>query len=244
MNLLQLLKKLTLCALIITPLSAQVITIADQNGNTTIVSLISRQGDKALVKRMSDGKEFAISPDQLSESSKKELLTHLKKLAEQYPELEIDVVVSKRRNDRGYSAEKMVVSSKVTVTNKDYKIECPPSKLTIVFIGEDLAHNGFYKVLSKQSTDITPTHKGSEFETEAFYIEYYDDNYYSYNHGHKYVGYLAIITDNKGNVIEEKTVLSAMKKALEENANLAKNFLKYKKEDKLNQLMEKSKNAP
>lgn len=222
-------------------IQGEVITLEDKKGNTIIVSPIKKQGDKIIVERMSDGKEFAISPNMLNPESQEILAKSAKQLEEAYPPLEINVVIGKKRSNRSNYEEMMKVTAKVTVTNKDFKLLCPPCKGAIVFIGKDLKTKEFYQILSNQKFNMTPTSKGTEFSSDPFINTYYD-NGWSYEHGYKYEGYLVIITDMKDNILATKTLHSGIKKALDADADLVNQFSKYKKDAILTKLMKVTEN--
>ena len=208
-----------------------------------VVILLERQGDKVSVKRVKDGKTFLISPDTLSDKSAKILKEKAKELKEAIPPLEIDVVIGKRRKqyDESYYMKAMNITSKIKVTNKSNKIECPPCQGNIVFIGQDQRRTSLYCVLSNQYFKITPTTRGASYETKPFTVVYDSDNKGSGNiGGYKYVGYLVVLRDKDDKVIATKTTYSMIKKALENKVNAAENLIKYKKETLIDKNLEKS----
>lgn len=218
--------------LVVNSAFAEVITLEDKKGNMIIVSPLKKQGDKVIVKRMSDGKEFTLSSDMLNEESQKVLKKSAKNLQEAYPKLEITAIIGKRSTNRSDYNSDVTTTAKVTVINKEYKLPCPPCKATVVFIGKDLQSKIFYEILSSQTFDITPSRTGAIFNTEPFINTYDDDG--DYSHGSKYIGYLIAITDTSGNIVEKKTLSSFIQKAMEEDSTLAKKLITYKKGDDLN----------
>jgi len=75
-----------------------VVTLTSKNGKNLVVTLVAKQGDKVLVRRASDSKEFAVSLDTLNEESQQNVMDKMKSLKDAYPPLELDVVLGKRRN--------------------------------------------------------------------------------------------------------------------------------------------------
>lgn len=202
----------------------EVMTIKSKNGDELIVTLLAKQGDKILIRRAKDKKEFAISPDSLSEESKKKILAKLESLDVSYPPLDSVISVSKRRrhdNDSHYM-KAMTISAKVTVTNEDHKIPCPTCKANIIFLGQDQKYTKKFMVLSNQQVDITPTEHGYTFTSEPFITKYDSDNKGEGNiGGYKYVGYLLVVSSEDGKVLHTKTVYPRIKKALEMSATKA-----------------------
>ena len=212
---------ISLCTFSLAPLAtAEVLTLESKNGQKIIVTLLSRQGDKVLIRRSSDNKEFAISPDSLSPTSAELLRTKMNSLKAAYPPIETVVSISKKRRGASYSHD-MEVKAKVTVTNQNYKIPCPPSTVNIILITQNQSNKSQFRILSNQVFDITPTPEGVSKTTSPV------TTHGSYSYGYKYVGYLIVIKDKDKKVIQTKTLYSGIKKALETNVDIANTLSNY-----------------
>ena len=231
----------SLCLLPVT--SAEVMSVESKNGKTMVVSLVSRQGEKIVIKRVKDGKEFTISPDSLSEKSKKMVLSKMKTLKVAYPPLEAAVTIGKRRKpDNGSSYMKeMTITSKVTLSNQDRKVPCPACTMNIIFIGQDQRDTDKLEVLSNQKFKVTPTPEGSLIVGAPFITSYDSDNKGDGNiGGYKYVGYLVVVSSSDNKVIYTKTTSPLVKKALEMNVSAAASIKSYPKSTRLDKNMKKS----
>jgi len=225
-------------------LNAEVVTIESKSGKTMIVSLVSKQGDKVVIKRASDNKEFTISPDSLSDESKKLLLEKMKTLKEAYPPLEASVTIGKRRkaDNDSYYMKKMTITSKVTLENTDRDIPCPTCTMNIIFIGQSQKNTDEYLVLSNQAFEVKPTLKGITKETAPFATSYDSDNKGEGNiGGYKYIGYLVVVTGSDKEIILTKTISSVIKKALEIDASTAERIKSFPQNTKIGKDMKKAK---
>lgn len=208
------------------------------------VTLVGPEGDKVMIKRVKDGKKFTISLDSLSQKSKDEVVAMLAELKNSYPPIESSVVIGKRRKHENGSSymKKMVITGKITLTNKDRNHICPPCKASLVFIGQDQKDEDRFKVLSNQQLDITPTPKGASVETTAFVTSYDSDNKGAGNiGGFKYVGYLLVVFDQEGKILFTKTLYSKLREAMKHDVTFAKNMTTYKEELILNEAMKAEK---
>lgn len=204
---------------------SDVFTVKDQKGRSMIITLVSKKGDKFVIRRVKDNTEFTISASSLDEDSQKVLLEEAKNIPVSYPKLELDVVIGKRRKpDRGsYYLKVMEVSSKVTITNKELGTVCPSCDCALVLFGQDQRDDEVFQVLANQKFTLIPTGEGAVFNIKPFETSYDSDNKgYGNFGGFKYVGYLLIVRDLDQNVIGTKTVYSKLKKASTDPAFLKK----------------------
>jgi len=219
---------ITLLYLLYTAIAAaEDVSLESKEGKVMVVSLISRQGDKVLIKRKSDNKKFTISPDSLSEKSKKIILEKMKTLKVDYPKLEALVIINKRRKGDDVSLftkelKRSTITSKITLKKIDSHIPCPTCTMNIVFLGESQRLPDNYMILSNQAFQVTPTDKGIITKTTPFSTSYDKDKEGVGNiGGYKYVGYLLIITNAEKEIIYTKTNSSVFKKALKLDASAA-----------------------
>jgi len=208
---------------------AEVMTIELKQGRTEMVDVLGLEGDKVKVKWLKDGRTLSFPLSKLSAESQKDVLKKIKNSTSSYPPVEAVVSIGKRRTSESSSYMKtMSVTSKVTVTNEDHKVTCPPCKCNMLFIGQSQRYTDRYVVLSNQAFEIKPTDRGAVFESEPFVTSYDSDNRGAGNSGgYKYVGYLVIIADKKTQVIYSKTIYPALRKAISVNADLVAKMREY-----------------
>ena len=215
---------------LVAPAFAEVVTLTSKNGKNLVVTLVAKQGDKVLVRRASDSKEFAVSLDTLNEESQQNVMDKMKSLKDAYPPLELDVVLGKRRNrvSGSYYMKDMEITAKVTVTNKDHRIPCPECSADIIFIGQDQKDPDLYKVMSTQRRGVKPTEKGAVFDSTPFVTRYDSDNK-GYNNvgGYKYVGYVLVVSDQDGKVLHTKATSGFIKKALDSSVTKVTDLMSY-----------------
>jgi hypothetical protein len=204
---------------------------------------VGKEGDKVVIRRVDNGKEYTISPDSLSEGSQKLIQDQAKNLKAVYPPLEADVVIGTRRKPSNGSSymRNMEVSAKVTLTNTKVNVDCPPCTGTLLFVGQDQSFDKDFKILSSQKFEMKPTKEGTLFLAESFSTIYDSDNKGEGNlGGFKYEGYLLVVRDQDGTVILTKTVYSKMKNALENDVSLVEVLCKLPTGTQLNESMKKN----
>lgn len=196
---------------------SDVFTVTDKKGRAMAITLVSKKGEKFVIRRVKDNVEFTITASSLDEASQKVLLKEAADLPVSYPKLDLDVTIGKRRKpDNGsYYMRVMEVSSKVTLTNMERDNPSPPCDCALVLFGQDQRNEEVFQVLSNQKFKLTPSGEGAVFNIKPFNTRYDSDNKgYGNIGGFKYVGYLLIVRDLEKNVIATKTVYSKIKKAL------------------------------
>jgi len=230
MKLNQIATLMALSILMMASCMAEVITIEDSKGRSMMVDLLAGNDQSVKIKRLKDGKVFSMPFSSLSAKSQKEIKKKLKTLKPEYPPLEVDVVMGKRRKKENdsYYMKAMTITAKVTVTNKDRKMPCPPCHGNIIFVGESQKYKDRFLILSSQTFELVPTDRGTEFVSESFVTTYDSDNKGSGNiGGYKYEGYLLVVSDDEGRVLLTKTLFPAIKKAMATQANFVSKFSKY-----------------
>ena len=223
--------------------SAEVMTIELKKGRSELVDVLELNGDKIKVKWLKDGRVLSFPLSRLSDDSQKEVLKKIKKSTSSYPPVEAEVSVGKRRKSGSSSyMTSMTITSKVTVTNEDRNVTCPPCKCNIIFVGQSQRNTSKYVVLSNQAFTIEPTNRGALFESEPFVTTYDSDNRGVGNSGgYKYVGYLVVVADKKKHVLFSKTIYPALKKAIAKDSQLVAGMTKYETGTYMNKSMIKPK---
>ena len=75
---------------------AEVVTLTSKDGKSLVVTLVAKQGDKVLVKRASDNKEFALSLDTLNAESRQNVTDKMKSLKDVYPSFGVGRSIRKK----------------------------------------------------------------------------------------------------------------------------------------------------
>lgn len=217
--------------------------LEDLKGRQMEITVLRKEGEKIVIERVDNGKEYKISPDSLSESSQAELLEIVKNLKPAYPPINADVVIGTRRKDHNGSSymRKMDVSAKVTLTNEKANVDSPPCKGEMVFLGQNQKFDREFQILSNQKFTLTPTKDGTVFEAKPFATTYDSDNKGDGNiGGFKYEGYLLVVRDMEDKVLFTKTVYSKIKKALELDVSFADELSKLPTGTLLNDSLKKN----
>lgn len=213
---------------------AEDLILINKNGQSIEASVTGQNEGKITIKRSKDGKEFTIPLDSLNEDSQKKVQKELKRLATSYPPIKVDVVIGKRRQDyEGSDYRKLMeITSKTTLTNTDLNRSSPPCMGNILILGQDQRSDYKYKILSNQEFNLTPGHRGVDFEAKPVRTVYDSDNKgYGNIGGYKYVGYIIIITDEKEKeIIHYDSNYSKAKKAMEMSSKLITEIREYSAE--------------
>jgi len=195
-----------------TSVEAEPIVLEDLKGRTMEVTVLRKDGQKVVIERVDNGKEYAISPDSLNENSKVSLLNEVKNLKPAYPPIEADVVIGTRRKEHNGSSymSRMEVSAKVTLKNKKMNVDCPPCKGELILIGQSQSFAKDFQVLSSQTFQVTPTREGT-----------------------------VVVRDLEGKVLLTKTVYAKLKKAMELDVSFVDEFSKLPKGTTLSDSMKR-----
>lgn len=207
--------------------------LINKDGQSLEASVVSQQGDTITIRRSKDRKEFTIPLDSLNESSQEKVKKELKRLAESFPELGVDVVIGKRRQDyQGSDYRKLMeITTKTTVTNKNLNRDSPACDGNIIILGQDQRNDYKFKVLSNQTFSLTPTNQGAVFEAKPVFTVYDSDNKgYGNIGGYKYVGYIIILADKKDAIIHFDSNYSTAKKLMDLNIKLVEDIRGYSSE--------------
>ncbi|MGE9268774.1 MAG: hypothetical protein ACQKBY_11825 [Verrucomicrobiales bacterium] len=219
-------------ALLALPLSAAgpVLTISNKAGKSLVVELLELKDEGVRVRLVENKAKYDIPFDQLSPESVEALKEKGANLPAVYPELELDVVVKKRRKDLGssYYMKAMTVGGTVKVENRSQRRDCPPSFARLVFVGQDQRTPEKFTVLAVRDLELAPK-AGQVFEqkVEDFETQYDSDNKGQGNiGGYKYFGYLLLVHDGEGRIVEHKTVSGVIAKAVSDNQGVLGSMLK------------------
>jgi len=162
----------------------------DKKGNEIEAELMSMQAGKVFLKT-SKGKTLRISKKSLCEADQKFLATAIP------PKVKIDFKKSQDRRSDGYY---VYMTGEITITKKSSPTYSGKLKATLIMIGKYENKTAFL-ILDKVSKTFT-FNDSKIFVLEGNLFKMYNSYYYD---GQKYIGYIALITDADGKLVEVKS---------------------------------------
>jgi len=162
----------------------------DKKGNEIEAELMSMQAGKVFLKK-SNGKTLRISKKSLCEADQEFLATKIP------PKVKINFSKNQdRRSDDYY----VYMTGKIIITKKSAPTYSGTLKATLIMIGKYENRTSFI-VLDKVSNTFTFTNSKT-FTLEGNLFKMYNSYYHD---GQKYIGYIALITDADGKLVEVKS---------------------------------------
>jgi len=163
----------------------------DKKGHEIEAELMSMQAGKVFLKR-SNGKTLRISKKSLSEADQEFLATKIP------PKVKIDFKKSQDRRSDGYD---VYMTGKIIITKKSAPTYSGTLTATLIMIGK-YENRAAFIILDKASNTFTFTNSKT-FVLKGKLFRMYNSYYSSY--GQKYMGYIALITDADGKLVEVKS---------------------------------------
>lgn len=214
--------------------------VSDTNGRDISIDLLQVDGNKVTFSVKGKKGEFELNLDRFDEASQKSILEAAKTLKPRYPELDIDVVIGKRR-DKGTSSYMVTqeVSSKVQIENTSLKLPMPKTTARIIFIGRGRKTGDFYKVLAAEEFQVSiKPGKDFEFEPKGFVTRYDSDNRGTGNiGGYQYDSYILALLDEDGRVINHKTSDPSIRALIENHTIMVSKVVAFPVNTLLNEAM-------
>ena len=207
---------------------AESISVKDKQGRSMDIELISVTNDRVKFNRISDGKTFEVPLSSFDADSTTKIQSKKSALGDAHPTYEIDVVVDKRRKkkDGSWYLVEQTIAGKVNLKNPVINGTAPAGKARVLYFGEETRTGGRYSVLSTEDYDFQI--KGGDTHTHELspYVTTYDsDNKGAGNIGGlQYEGYLLLIMDAKGNVIQFQTTCGKLHQLLTEKPDFKAKF--------------------
>lgn len=192
------------------------------------IELISVTSDRVKFNRVSDGKTFEVPLSSFDADSTARIQAKKSALGEVHPTYEINVVIDKRRKkkDGSWYLVEQTIAGKVDLKNPVINGTAPAGKARVLYFGEEQRTGGRYSVLSTENYDFQI--KGGDTHTHELspYVTTYDsDNKGSGNIGGlQYEGYLLLIMDSKGNVVQFQTTCAKLNQLLIEKPDYKAKF--------------------
>ena len=130
-----------------------------------------------------------------------------KDLAPRLPKLDIEVVVSKKKDKEGWYMVNQTVSARVKMKNLSTRIAFPKSTIHLTYFGRDRRNAENYKIMERKSFECElAIGAQTEEAVDGFKTRYDSDNKgYGNVGGYEYDSYLLVITDADGKVIDART---------------------------------------
>lgn len=197
--------------------AGDVMTVKDKNGRSMEIELLSVSGDRVSFNRVSDGKKFdlplstfdAASAESMSAKKPSATAGGASATAAAHPAYGIDVSIEKRRKKSGGSDYMVAqtVSARVKLKNPDANQDAPPVKVRVVYIGQDRETGKYFSALAvKEYAATIKAGQTDDRELDAVTTTYDSDNKGDGNiGGHQYDGYLLLVMDDKGTVLQTQS---------------------------------------
>jgi len=184
-----------------------VLTVKDKTGRSMEIEVLGVSSDKVSFNRKSDGKRFDLALSTFDADSVSQITAKKSELGAVHPNYGVDVSVEKRRKKKGNSdyIVEQTVAAKVTIKNPNPNTPAPPASIRMIFFGEDRGVGKEHSVLAVREYKIQLGAGLSDVrEVDSFKTSYDSDNKGIDNGGgDQYEGYLLMLSDDKGNIIQQ-----------------------------------------
>lgn len=235
-----------LAALLQLPLLAgPVVEVRNADGKALKIELIALEGGSVVFNTTGkEIKEHTLPIAKFDAASQEKLREEAKDLPPRLPKIDIEVVISNKRDKDGYYMINQSVASKVKIRNLTTRIDYPASKGHVIYFGQDRRNDGFFKVMANEHFEFSvPANKIFETDVLGFKTSYDSDNKgYGNVGGYQYESYVLVLTDVEGNVIGTKTTDGSLRSAIEKDLSKAKRLIDMKPNEILNKDLETMKN--
>jgi hypothetical protein len=190
-------------------LAGPVFDVRSSDGKALKIELFEVSGENVTFGTVGEkgGKEHTLAMNRFDPDSQKKILDEGKDLPPRLPKLDIEVVVSKKKDKEGYYMVNQTVAARVKVKNASTRIAFPKSTVHLTYFGRNRRNPENYKIMARKTFECElAVSAQTEEALEGFKTRYDSDNA-GYNNlgGYEYDSYLLVITDPAGNVIESKT---------------------------------------
>ncbi len=235
-----------LAALLQLPLLAgPIVEVRNTEGKALKIELIAVEGDNVVFATVGkDIKEHTLPIAKFDASSQEKLREEAKGIPARLPKIDIEVVISNKRDKQGYYMINQTISSKVKIRNLSTRIDYPASKGYMVYFGQNRRNDGLFKLMANKNFEFNIlANKTFETDVLGFKTSYDSDNKgYGNIGGYQYECYVLVLTDAEGNVIGTKTTDGSLRSAIEKDLSKAKRLIDLKEDETLNKDLETMKN--
>jgi hypothetical protein len=226
-------------------LAGPIVEVRNTEGKSLKIELIAVEGDSVTFNTIGkESKEHTLPIAKFDGSSQEKIREEGQGLPIRLPKIDIEVVISNKRDKEGYYMVNQTVASKVKIRNLSTRTNYPASKGHVVYFGQNRRNDGFFKVMANHSFEFSvPANKTFETDVLGFKTSYDSDNKgYGNIGGYQYESYVLVLTDPEGNVIGTKTTDGSLRSALERDLSKAKRLIELKVDEQLNKNLETMKN--
>ncbi|MFD0893108.1 hypothetical protein KBB96_16940 [Luteolibacter ambystomatis] len=203
-------------------------TVKDKTGRAMEIEVLGVSSDKVSFNRKSDGKRFDLPLSTFDADSVSQITSKKSEVGGVHPNYGIDVSIEKRRKKKGESwyMVEQTVSAKVTIKNPNPNTPAPPVGVRMVFLGEDRSSGKEHSVLAVREYKVELSGGMSDVrDTDPFKTVYDSDNKGVGNAGgDQYEGYVLILTDDKGNLIQQTSNCAKFNEALKSDPRVIESF--------------------
>jgi hypothetical protein len=226
-------------------LAGPVLEVRNTEGKALKIELIAVEGDNVVFSTTGkEVKEHILPIAKFDAASQEKVREEAKTLPPRLPKINIEVVISNKRDKQGYYMVNQTVSSKVKIRNLTTRIDYPASKGHVIYFGQNRRNDGFFKVMANEHFEFSvPANKTFETDVLGFKTRYDSDNKgYGNVGGYQYESYVLVLTDPEGKVIGTKTTDGSLRSAIEKDLSKARRLIDLKPSEILNKDLETMKN--
>lgn len=207
---------------------AESLSVKDKQGRSMDIELISVTSDRVKFNRVSDGKTFEVPLSSFDADSAKRIQAKKAAPGEAHPTYELNVLVDKRRKkkDGSWYMVEQTIAGKVDIKNPVINTTAPAGKARLLYFGEEQRTGGKYSVLATEEYDFQVAGGATHTHEAAPYVTSYDSDNKGYGNvgGLQYEGYLLLLMDAKGNVIQFQTTCAKLNQLLTEKPDYKAKF--------------------
>jgi hypothetical protein len=237
---------LALATLSVLPaIAGPTLEVRNTEGKPLKIELVAIEGDSVtFIAAGKEAKEHTLPIGKFDASSQEKIREEGQGLPARLPKIDIEVVISNKRDKQGYYMVNQTVSSKVKIRNLSTRINYPASKGYVVYFGQNRRNDGFFKVMANHNFEFSvPANKTFETDVLGFKTSYDSDNKgYGNIGGYQYESYVLVLTDPEGKVIGTKSTDGSLRSAIEKDLSKAKRLIDLKPDELLNKDLETMKN--
>lgn len=168
----------------------------DQKGNSIEAELLSMNAAQVAI-RDRNGKVFKFNPKKLSQTDQQYLKTAFP------PKMDVEFKKHQDRRNGSYNySATVIMSGEVVITKKEQRDYSKSLKVVLLMIARSERHNDF--IIADRAESEFDFKNSREFNLTGNRFSMYEDKYDN-TVGCSYVGYLAVVMDENGNVLETKS---------------------------------------
>lgn len=221
---------LILAATSLPVLAGPVFDVRSSDGKALKIELLELAGENVTFNVVSEkgGKEHTLGLTRFDADSQKKILDEGKDLAPRLPKLDIEVVVSKKKDKEGWYMVNQTVSARVKLKNTSTRIAFPKSTVYLTYFGRDRRNAENYKVMERKSFECElAIGAQTEEAVDGFKTRFDSDNKgYGNVGGYQYDSYLLVVTDAEGKVLDARTSDAGVRALIAKDLSKASNINK------------------